>query len=252
MNKNIVTAVAIWAGLTAIGEALVFSPLFPTAGSVEADDFDEIFRVLCIMGVPVFAFVIAMLATSIIAFKANGPSENGASFWGTGNVPRIWLGITGALAVLTIIYPGLTGLSKLQADKTGYGWGSEDPEMVVEVTAFRFGWQYDFPESGKRVLKPDAELLLPVHKEIKFEVNSIDVIHSFWVPAWRLKIDAIPGRTTFFTVETTELGSGVDDSAFRVQCAELCGLDHTKMRTVIRVVEQEEFDAWLAEQEQAK
>ncbi len=253
VNKHLISTAALWLVLTAIGEALVFSPLFPTAGSLEADDFDHIFRVLCIMGVPVFTFVIAVLFYAFIEFRGTGEaSDNGPSHWGTGSIPRVWLGVTSALAVLTMIYPGLTGLSKLQADKDGYGWGKEDPQMVIEVTAYRFGWQYDFPSTGAQVQKPNAELLLPVHTEIKFEVQSIDVIHSFWVPAFRMKIDAIPGRTTFFTVETTELGTYETDSAYRIQCAELCGLDHSLMRTPIRVVEQAEFDAWLAEQPQPK
>lgn len=252
VSRHFISTAVLWVILTAIGEALVFSPLFPTAGSLEADDFDKIFRTLCIMGVPVFAFVIATLAYSVTQFRGTGAeTDNGRSFWGTGNVPKVWIAITSSLAVMTMIYPGLTGLSKLQSDPRGYGWGKEDPELVVQVTAFRFGWQYDFPATGQRIVKPGAELYLPVDTEIKFEVNSIDVIHSFWIPAFRMKIDAIPGRTTFFTVETTAIGEYESDEAFRVQCAELCGLDHSKMRSPIKVVEQDEFQTWLAEQPQA-
>ncbi|MCS7295733.1 MAG: cytochrome c oxidase subunit II, partial [Dehalococcoidia bacterium] len=72
-----------------------------------------------------------------------------------------------------------------------------------------------------------------------------DVVHSFWIPAFRMKIDAIPGRTTYMVVRPVVTGSFDDDQAFRVQCAELCGLDHAKMWLPVRVVEREEFEAWV-------
>jgi cytochrome c oxidase subunit 2 len=252
VGRHLVSTAALWAALTAIGEVLVFSPMFPTVGSSSAEESDHIFRVLCFMGVPVFAFVIAVLVYSLFLFKGTGDEgDNGQKFWGTGAVPRIWLAVTGSLALTVMVYPGLTGLSDLQSDKTGYGWGSEDPEMVIQVTGYRFFWQYDFPATGAQIIRPNVDLLLPVNTRIKFEIRGADVIHSFWIPAFRLKIDAIPGRTTFFTVTPTELGEFSEDDAYRVQCAELCGLDHSLMRTHVRVVERAEFDAWLAEQPQA-
>jgi cytochrome c oxidase subunit 2 len=86
------------------------------------------------------------------------------------------------------------------------------------------------------------ELYLPVDTEVKFTVQSKDVIHDFWVPAFREKIDAVPGITTTYSVETTRVGDYV------VVCAELCGLGHSAMRQTAHVLPKGEFDSWLNEQ----
>jgi cytochrome c oxidase subunit 2 len=75
-----------------------------------------------------------------------------------------------------------------------------------------------------------------------------DVLHSFWVPAFRVKIDAVPGMFTKVTATPNELGSFDDDVNFRIQCAELCGVGHATMQLPVRVVERAEFDQWLTEQ----
>jgi cytochrome c oxidase subunit 2 len=77
------------------------------------------------------------------------------------------------------------------------------------------------------------------------------VLHSFWVPAFRVKIDAVPGRTTHVYVSIEREGSYETDSGLRVQCAELCGMDHGAMALPIRVLPRAEFDAWLAEHQAA-
>lgn len=249
MARHLISAALLWLALTAIGEALAFSDLFPTVGSESAEEFDHIFRVLLIMGVPVFAFVIAVLTYSFLQFRSRGPDETGATFHGRGAVPRLWLGITGGLAVLTIIYPGMTGLADLQKDDSGYGWGDTRADILVRVTGQRYAWEFEYVNEGVK-LPPvrTSELVLPVHKSVKFEITSIDVVHSFWIPAFRMKIDAIPGRTTFLTITPEHTGNYAADDAYRAQCAELCGLDHSVMYTPVRVVEQAEFDAWVAEQ----
>jgi cytochrome c oxidase subunit 2 len=248
MARHIISTLVLWAGLTAIGEAAVFLNLFPTVGSHEAEEFDRIFRILLFMGIPVFTFVISVVTYSFFVFRVKGRDGSaGPAFRGTGAVPRIWLAITGSLAILVMIYPGLTGLAKLQSDGSGYGWGKTEGELTVKVTGFRFSWQFDYPD-GTQLVGPGKELVLPVNTDIKFEVGSVDVVHSFWIPAFRMKIDAIPGRTTFMTVHPVLTGEFATDAAYRVQCAELCGLNHTDMSYPVRVVEKAEFEHWLAAQ----
>ena len=91
----------------------------------------------------------------------------------------------------------------------------------------------------------EHELVVPVDTRIRFDVTSIDVLHSFWVPAFGMKIDAVPGRTTEMFVTTERTGDYADDSTLRAQCAELCGLSHAEMAMPVRVVERAEFDAWV-------
>lgn len=249
MRPHLLTASLLWVVLTAIGEALVFTGLFPAVGSAEAKDFDFIFRFLLILGIPVFTFVISAVAYSMLRFgSSRTPTEDGPAMFGTGNFPRVWLGITGGLALIVMVYPGLTGLAKLQRDAAGYGWGNEEPSLIIKVTGSRFFWTVEYP-GGFQVIGQNKEIVLPVDTAIRFDVNATDVIHSVWIPAFRMRIDAVPGRTTYMVVKPTELGSFDTDEAFRLQCSQLCGLDHALMRMTVRVVSQEEFTSWLASQQ---
>jgi len=246
--RHVVSAALLWVFLTALGEASIFLDWFPSVGASEAEDFDRIFLVLLAMGFPVFAFVVAVLVYSMLEFKTKDPGETGATFVGRGLAPRVWIAITSALALLVMIYPGMTGLAELSKESGEGGWGEHDAELVVQVTGFRWAWKFDYPESGISLLGAQEELVLPAETVVRFDINSEDVVHSFWIPAFRMKIDAIPGRTTFFTVETKEPGSYDTSTVFRAQCAELCGLDHSGMVTRVRVVTQEEFRDWVDSQ----
>ncbi|MFN0093263.1 MAG: cytochrome c oxidase subunit II [Dehalococcoidia bacterium] len=251
MAKHIVSTLVLWAILTAIGETLVMAPLFPTVGSKEAEDFDEIFRTLLIMGIPVFAFVISVLVIAMISFRSKTGEDVAAPSARGGVVPKVWLAATAVLAIVVMIHPGLTGLAKLQRVRDGFGWGHGEAELVVRVTAFQWNWEIDYPEQGIVVSGAAKSMVVPDGTRVKFEVESTDVIHSFWVPAWRMKIDAIPGRTTFVTVDIDKEGAFQDDSAYRIQCAELCGLGHGSMAFPVEVVSKEKFEEWVASQKAA-
>jgi len=254
LRRHLVATGILWAVLTAIGEALSFLNLYPTVGSAEAEDFDRIFRTLLFMGMPVFCFVLAVLFYSFVGFRTRGtPTEDGPPTRGTGAFPKAWLAVTGSLAVITMIYPGLIGLSRLQPDLSGYGWGAQDAQLVIKVTGLQWTWRMEYVDAGVTVTTTQGkELVLPIDTTVKFEVNSADVVHSLWIPAFRMRIDAMPGRTTHMTVKPTELGSFEDDDAFRVQCSALCGMDHALMRFPVRVVSRSDFDTWLADQKQAQ
>ena len=254
MRRHLIATGIVWAVLTVIGEALSFLNLYPTVGSSEAADFDRIFRTLLIMGMPVYCFVLAVLFYSFLRFRTRGtPTDDGPSHRGTGTIPKVWVAVTGSLALITMVYPGLVGLSRLQANPTGYGWGPEDAELIVKVTGLQWTWRMEYADTGVTVTTTQGkELVLPIDTTVKFEVNSLDVVHSLWIPAFRMRIDAMPGRTTHMTVKPTELGSFEDDDAFRVQCSALCGMDHTLMTFPVRVVSRADFDTWLAGQKQAQ
>jgi cytochrome c oxidase subunit 2 len=145
-----------------------------------------------------------------------------------------------------MIYPGLTGLAELQDAKRAYGWGERDADMVIKATGFKWQWVFEYPDGTQVSVAAGKELVLPVDTSIRFDVEAADVIHSLWIPAFRMKIDAIPGRTTYMTVKPTKVGAYETDQAYRVQCTELCGLDHAKMLFPIRVVSEAEYESWLA------
>jgi len=258
-STHLISAAILWVVLTIIGEALAFTDLYPVVGSPEAQDFNDIFQYLLVIGVPVYTFVLAVLFYSFLRFRTDGPQDDAPAVYGTGLVPRVWLVVTAALAVSVMIYPGLTGLATLRGTDAKYGFGEkvESDAIVIEVTGFRWAWtvqyvEYDTESTDEPPIRQDSftqgEIVLPVDHQVVFRVNSTDVVHSFWIPAFRMKIDAIPGRTTELSLTPSRTGAMADDAAYRVQCAELCGLDHGKMAMPVRVVTAEEFDAWLAEQ----
>jgi len=258
-SNHLISAGILWVVLTVIGEALAFTNLYPVVGSAEAQDFNDIFRYLLIIGVPVYTFVLAVLFYSFMRFRTDEPQDDAPAIRGTGLFPRAWLVVTGALAVSVMIHPGLTGLATLRGTDAEYGFGEavEEDAIVVNVTGFRWAWtvhyvEYDAARADEPPLRHDSftggEIVLPVDHQVVFRIQSTDVVHSFWIPAFRMKIDAIPGRTTELSLTPTRLGAMEDDAAYRVQCAELCGLDHAKMAMPVRIVTAEEFDAWLADQ----
>lgn len=127
-------------------------------------------------------------------------------------------------------------------------------DLTIKVTGKQWYWTYAYPDNGKfefdslmatdkqpRLLAVDNEAVVPVNKVIRVQVIGADVIHSFAVPSFGIKIDAVPGRLneTWFKAEKTGIFYG--------QCSELCGKDHAYMPIAIRVVSDEEFEKWVAD-----
>ncbi|HTD57397.1 MAG TPA: hypothetical protein VK672_00740, partial [Solirubrobacteraceae bacterium] len=120
------------------------------------------------------------------------------------------------------------------------------PEMVVEVTGQQFAWSYQYPTSvtGGAPLKT-THLYVPENESVYFKIRSVDVIHAFWIPAFRLQIDAVPGITTSYRATPDRLGS------YPVVCNLLCGVGHSLMRSAIHVVTPASFQTWLKSQTSA-
>lgn len=239
MNKHLILAAILWIMLTAVSEYFALTlDLFPLAAAREAKVVDDAFRMLMILGAPVFAFVIAALAYSILRFRARGePTEDGPALFGTNRVAALWLLVTSALAVYVVFNPGLRGLAELH-------WGMDSQaDLIIKVESARWSWQVNYPAYGVTTRK---ELVLPIGKKVRVEANALDVIHSWWVPAFRLKIDAVPGLTTVTYITPDKIASYEVDQNMRLQCAELCGIGHTVMAVPVRVVSQPDFEAWVA------
>ncbi|MBI2939261.1 MAG: cytochrome c oxidase subunit II [Chloroflexi bacterium] len=239
MRRHVVITGTLWLILTFLGELWVLGTEFnPPGYAREARTIDGAFQTLMVMGIPVFAFVIAVLAYSILRFRTRGdPTEDGPPIRGNVILTASWLAVTSALAVLVIINPGLTGMAELRHEQPA--------DLVVKVEGGRWYWRVQYPQYNVDTRK---ELVLPVDKRVRFEVTATDVVHSFWVPAFRVKIDAVPGLVTTTHATPNRLGSFEQDDGVRLQCAELCGVGHNLMRTPVRVVTQAEFDAWVAQQ----
>lgn len=125
-------------------------------------------------------------------------------------------------------------------------------DLTIKATGKQWYWSYAYPDNGKfefdslmaqdkqpRLLGVDNELVVPVNKVIRVQVTGADVIHAFALPAFGVKIDAIPGRLNETWFKATKTGM------FYGQCSELCGKDHAFMPIAIRVVEDKDFTAWV-------
>jgi cytochrome c oxidase subunit 2 len=125
-------------------------------------------------------------------------------------------------------------------------------DITIKATGKQWYWSYAYPDNGKfefdslmaadkqpRLLGVDNEMVVPVNKVIRVQVTGADVIHAFALPAFGVKIDAIPGRLNETWFKATKVGM------FYGQCSELCGKDHAFMPIAIRVVEDQEFASWV-------
>ncbi len=113
--------------------------------------------------------------------------------------------------------------------------------LIVDVTGFRWSWRFSYPAFGAVVNGSEdraPELVLPVNETTRFNVTSVDVDHSFWIPAFLFKRDAIPGLRNVFDLTPTTLGT------FRGECGEYCGLEHAHMLFNVRVVTRDAFARW--------
>ncbi len=236
-GRHLLAVVAIWVLLTAVGEYLAFAFRFhPEPGSDKGEEIYTAFHILVYLAIPVFAGVVAALAYSVLSFR--GRTGDGVPLLGRGVVPAAWLAVTSALALTVVVFPGLVGTARVM------GGRPQDP-LVVEVVGIRWTWLVNYADLG---LRDQRELVLPVDREVEIRVTANDVVHSFWVPRFMLKIDAIPGTVNTVWFRATEEGSYEGDPLLRLQCAELCGTGHGRMAIPVRVVSPAEFDAWAAEQ----
>lgn len=118
------------------------------------------------------------------------------------------------------------------------------PGLVVNVTAGQWNWRFDYP-SGVSVLSSNLDprtMVVPTGTEILFRLRSIDVVHSMWIPATRIKKDAFPGATNEVKITFPKAGT------FSGECAEFCGLHHAEMRFGVRALPRGQFDTWLRRQ----
>jgi cytochrome c oxidase subunit 2 len=200
---------------------------FPKSASGAAGQIDTLYDVLLICSVPVFVLVMTVAIYSVIKFRARpGDTRDGAPIHGHTTLEIVWV---------TIPFLMVTGLAI-------YGWivlndiGAKKPnELVVNVTGQQFIWNFDYPKQGVR----SQELVLPKDRPVHFRIHAKDVVHSFWVPEFRLKSDAVPGLTTTVRLTPTRVGH------YQVVCAELCGVGHATMRADVRVLPKAQFAAWV-------
>lgn len=241
-KRDLVLLVVVWVAVTALLEVATWNAfLLPAGYAHEARVSDDAFRFLVRVAIPVFAGVVSTMVVAVARFRVRGvPSEDGEPIGNPRRLTTAWLGVTSGLAVMLIIFPGLTGLAEIQ--------GEPHADLTVRIEGARWFWTVSYPAAN---VSSNTELVLPAGRRVRFETTAKDVIHSVWIPAFRLKADAVPGRVSVIRATITRPGTSDDDDQLRLQCAELCGLGHATMRLTVRVLEPAAFDAWLVQQRQS-
>ena len=221
--------------LGVIGALLI--PWFPPVASTQADKIDTLWDVLLIASVPVFVLVTVVICFSVLNFRMRPGEEalDGPPIHGNTRLEVIWTALPAMLIVglITYAYVVLRDIEKSPALASG------QRERTVQVFGEQFAWTFQYNEGGRRFRT--AQLYLPAGESVKFDVQSKDVIHDFWVPDFRMKIDAVPGITTSYRVTPKE--SAIGDH--QIVCAELCGLGHAFMRQTAHVLSKDDFSAWV-------
>jgi cytochrome c oxidase subunit II len=230
----IIQMVVIGAIASAIGIALaLWIDWFPADAAKQGTPIDTLYDVLMIVSIPIFVLVMTVILYSAWAFRMRPGQENedGPPIHGNTRLEVFWTAIPAILLVSLCSY-AYAVLNDIET--------RQDDELVVKVQAIQFAWSFAYPQADGRPVVSN-QLYLPKDKPVRFDIQSRDVLHDFWVPAFRVKIDAVPGITTRLRVTPTKLGS------YPVVCAELCGLGHAVMRSTAHVVTPAAFDRWLAD-----
>jgi len=210
--------------------------------------------------VPITLFVLALLGYIVVKFNAKANPVPSKTTHNT-LIEVVWT--VGPIIVLVFIAIPSFKLLYLQQTIPTF-------DMTLKVTGNQWNWDYEYPDNGglrftsaildsdlpeyvhpksdkdvqrrpdqPRLLTVDNEVVVPVNKKIRVQVTGSDVIHSFAVPSFGIKIDAIPGRLNETWFEATREGW------FYGQCSELCGIQHAYMPIAVHVVSQPDFDAWV-------
>jgi cytochrome c oxidase subunit 2 len=217
----------------ALGLVAWLIPWLPEPASAQARGFDNAYWLVTIICVLVFAVVAGVSVYAVWKFRAAPDDlDDGSPIHGHTGLEIVWTAIPTILVVAIAVYSGIVlyDVERLPAD-----------HRVVEVTSQQFAWTFTYPDEKVSA----GELVLPLNEPTELVLTSKDVIHSFWVPEWRVKKDAVRGITTTISVTPTKSGT------YTVVCTELCGLGHALMRARARVVSQQEFDRWIAEKKRA-
>ena len=222
----VVTALTL-TGLNSLG-------LMPEQASKQANPIDWMWDLQVSAMSFLFALIIVPLFYSLVVFRRKkgeaGKDEFGEYIEGNTPLEIVWTVIP-LFAVLSFAYLGAYTLGETRI---------VDPQAIdVKVTARQFSFTFEYPEYE---VVSDV-LYLPVGRQSHLNMTSTDVIHSFWVPEFRVKQDIVPGIVTEYRIDPTEVGS------YTVRCAELCGASHSYMLATVEVVPQSEFDRWIAEQQ---
>jgi cytochrome c oxidase subunit 2 len=230
MKHFIIVAVLIVIVTALVSFGLQHAHLLPIEASEQGAIVDSLFGLHIQVIAFLFSLIVVFTLYSVVVFRRKaGDTSDGPHIHGNARLEIIWT----VIPLITVLYFGVLGAQRL-----GQISAAEPNELVVDVTAQQFAWRFDYPDYKIT----SAELDLPRGRQVLFRMHALDVIHSFWVPEFRIKQDAVPGMTTTLRITPTLVGQ------YKVRCAELCGTSHYSMEAPVKVLEPADFEAWVGSQ----
>lgn len=197
--------------------------------STAAPKIDDLLNIMIVLSSLVFAIVVIALGYALWKFRAKpGDESDGEPIHGNTRLEITWT----IIPTIIVLFSGGWSWKVLNEieERTGH-------ELTVDVFSQQYAWSFGYP--GKEYAYSQGVLHVPVNRQIVFKMHSQDVIHSFWVPQWRIKKDNVPGITTTAVVTPTKTGH------YQLICTELCGFGHASMRAKVVVQSQSAFDKWV-------
>jgi cytochrome c oxidase subunit II len=192
-------------------------------GSNFSGEIDLVFSI--ILGICLFFFLLITFLLVYFTFRYHRTRNSSPTdIEGNTRLEIIWT-IIPAILVIGMFFLGLRGFHDMQSPPSD--------AMRIKVQASMWNWNFTYPNGAS-----SKELVVPVNSPILLELSSFDVIHSFYVPAFRIKKDVVPGASHTVWFSATKPGE------YDVLCAEYCGKSHSYMHAVVKVIAPEDFSAW--------
>jgi cytochrome c oxidase subunit 2 len=210
----------------------IFIPWLPERTSKEGGRIDFVFWFVTAICIAVFAVVAAVSIYSVARFRARPDDDSdGPPIHGHTGLEIAWTAVPAALVIAIAIVStvALAQNSKWQKDR-----------LIVKVTARQFAWSFEYPQYGD---VQSGTLRLQEDRQVELRLTALDVIHSFWVPEFRQKQDAVPGEITRLGITPMKTGKHT------LICTELCGLGHALMRAPVVVMSKDAFQRWTRSQQ---
>jgi cytochrome c oxidase subunit 2 len=236
MKPSRPTMRALATRLALAASALILSGCAKEGISPQGQEVHRLFVIIMILAAPVFLGVEAALIWCIIRYRKRD-DEPAPQTVGGGRSLGVFFAVPAM--IVAVLFPfGEATLMNIEKRET--------PQVQIKVEAFQWEWTFLYLNeglfvAGKTLVRP-AVMVLPVDEPVQIQLVSRDVIHSFFVPDLLFKRDAIPGRSTTFMFTPTQLGT------FHGQCAEFCGLWHSKMTFDVKVVAPTDYQTWIKQQ----
>ena len=222
---TVLVAVGVYMGLTGLD-------LMPIEASKQSIPIDWLFDLEVKLTAIFFAIIMVPMLYSLVVFRRRkGETGDGEHIEGHTGLEITWL----VIPLIIVVWLGIVGADNLREVR------AVDPQAFeVRVIASQWHWQFEYPHG---VLSDT--LYLPVDKQVVLKMESRDVLHSFWVPEFRIKQDVVPGLVEDYRVTPNLIGN------FKVRCSELCGTKHSVMEQPVVVESEADYNKWLDEQTKA-